>query len=138
MSAASIQDAFDRRLLASQDDRIDIAWRGVLYTPVQGTPYLAPSMTARSSVAQGAGADGTRLHSGVYQINVNHAAGNGLADANAKADELIGLFPRGANLTTTDGQTIVIEIAEARPDIQQNAWLVVPVLVRWWSLEFPT
>ena len=137
MSVAAIQAAFDQRLRDSQGDTIDIAWRGVPYTPVQGMPYLVPSMTARTVAAQGAGANGTRLHSGVYQITVNHAVGSGLGDANATADALIALFPRGANLTTADGRAIVIEMSEARPDLQQDAWLLVPVLVRWWSLEFP-
>jgi hypothetical protein len=138
MSAATIQAALDQRLYDSQNALIDIAWEGKPYTPAQDTPHLKPTMLARTSAPQGAGATGTVLWSGRYQILVNNAVGHGMDDVGAKAEELRQLFRRGTNLTTTDGWSVVVEAVDVPPAIQGDAWLTVPVVVRWWSLEFPT
>lgn len=139
MSAISIQLAFDQLLLNSQNESIEIAWFGRAYTPVIGTPYLSPSMLACTSAPQGAGAGGTILWRGIYQVRLNYPAANGPDDAGQKAEELRrDLFKRGLNLPTTDGWTVVVENTEVPPAIQGDVWLTQPVLVRWWALEFPT
>ncbi|PWC95458.1 phage tail terminator-like protein [Azospirillum sp. TSO5] len=138
MSAISIQTAFDTLLDSSQSAAIDIAWFGRAFTPQIGMPYLRPSMLACTSAPQGAGANGTILWSGRYQLLLNYPAASGPDDAGQKAEELRVVFRRGLNLPTSDGWAVVVENTEVPPPMQGDVWLTQPVLVRWWALEFPT
>ena len=137
MSGGSIQSALDTRLQA-MGSLPDVAWPGVKYTPVVGTPYLAPSISALSQRPASAGITGVIRWDGSYTVMVNWSSltAEGTAGAHAIADAVRANFMRGLWLSTSDNWHIVVGNTTIRPPIVQMPWIQIPVVSTFWADEY--
>jgi hypothetical protein len=130
---ADIREAFETRILAfasGQEAPLPIAWENVTYTPSPGTMYIECFMAPAPSQNPWMGAIGERLV-GFYQINVYGVQDAGPALAEAIADGLIALFPRGG--MTQNGTIINIDQTGSRAKgiNTQNGFFFIPVRIRY-------
>lgn len=113
-----------------------IAWEGVAFAPVKGTPYMATSIASRAAQTLGIGPFVPRFWSGVYSILVSHPSGEGLGPAYEEADRVLRHFPRGLSMTS-GGLVVTVESATVRPSYSASDWVNVPVQVSWYAEEPP-
>ena len=130
---ADIRAAFETRLAAfaaAQTPPLTVAWENSQFTPVSGEAWLYGSMHPAPTQNPTFGPKHDRLV-GFYQINVYGIEDSGPADAEAVADAIIALFPRGSmsqngtiiNLDTTGSR------AQGLNDV--NGFFFIPVRIRY-------
>lgn len=95
---ADISGALDSRLDAFTGSD-PVAWPNTPYKPVKDTLFLRPTVLPATAAQSGLGASGLDTHTGIYQIDVFAATGDGRGAAEVKADALADHFKRGTDLT---------------------------------------
>lgn len=128
-----IREAFETRIAAyaaAQKPPIPVAWENTSYTPSPQTMYLRCAMLPAVTQNPSMGAPHVRLV-GLYQINVYGIQDGGPAGAEAVADAIIALFPRGAMIQ--NGVTINIDTTGSRAQglNDVNGFYFIPVRIRY-------
>jgi hypothetical protein len=130
---ADIREAFETRIAtfaAAQTPALPVAWENTSYTPSPLVAYLRCAMLPAPTVNPALGTKFDRLV-GFYQINVYGTQDSGPAAAEAVADAIIALFPRGG--MTQNGTLINIDTTGSRAqglnDI--NGFFFIPVRIRY-------
>lgn len=130
---ADIREAFETRINAwasAQVPPIPIAWENTSYTPSPQVLYLRCAMLPAPTQNPSMGAKHERLQ-GLYQVNVYGVQDQGPAGAEAVADAIIALFPRGGMVQ--NGVTINIDTTGSRAqglnDI--NGFFFIPVRIKY-------
>lgn len=107
-----------------------IAYEGIRYTPVVGTPYVAP-------VFLPAGNGGPRTtggyirHEGSFEVSLVYPGGNGTGLAEAMADTIKERFK--VTDTATVGATVVrFRFAERRQALIDTDWIRIPISIGWY------
>jgi hypothetical protein len=133
MSNADIREAFETRIAAfaaAQVPTLPVAWENTSYTPSPTTAYLRCAMLPAPTQNPSLGAKHDRLL-GLYAVNVYGVQDQGPATAEAIADAIIALFPRGGMVQ--NGVTINIDTTGSRAqglnDI--NGFFFIPVRIRY-------
>jgi hypothetical protein len=133
MSNSDIREAFETRIAtwaAAQTPALPIAWENTSYTPSPQTMYLRCAMLPAATQDPSMGAKHIRL-TGMYAINVYGVQDQGPAAAEAAADAIIALFPRGGMVQ--NGVTINIDTTGSRAqglnDI--NGFFFIPVRIKY-------
>lgn len=138
MSAASIQAALDAYLQTLPGiDLTQVAWPNVSFSSTTGVPYLAPKISALTQVNLGPGNHDVVQWKGTYQISCLQPANDGTANLLATVDAVRAIYKRGTTMVTTDGLSVIVELARTIPYQQDGEWLHAPVLVDFFSFEFP-
>lgn len=108
-----------------------IAWPGVRYSPVVGTPYLFATHLPNMTTATGLAFDAGREFRGLFQVSVFWPAGQGVV----APMELVGAVATHFSNGTRIGRAgLVVEVnrpPEAAPPIEQPDWLQIPITIRW-------
>lgn len=130
MSYAAVQAALDGIVTAFVAGG-DVNTEGTQYQPTAGSPYLSARITAYQRTPLGLGTSTPFEERGFYQVSVNRPATEGIGQAAAVADVVVGLFPRGSSIALPTGNVLTIEYASARQAIPAGDWLTVPVVVSW-------
>jgi len=130
---SDIREAFETRVaayVAAQVPPIPVAWENTTYTPSPNTAFLQCAMLPAQTANPWMGVASERLV-GIYQINVYGVQDEGPAGAEATADALIALFPRGG--MTQNGTTINIDYTPSRAKglNDQNGFFFIPVRIRY-------
>lgn len=131
---ADIREAFETRIAAfaaAQTPALPVAWENSGYTPSPSTAYLQCAMLPAPTQNPWMGVQSARLV-GIYQINVYGIQNDGPGPAEAIADALIALFPRGTGMTQ-NGVTINIDYTPTRAKglNDQNGFFFIPVRIRY-------
>lgn len=130
---SDIREAFETRIAAfaaAQTPRLPIAWENSGYTPSPDRAFLQCAMLPATTQNPWMGVTSDRLV-GIYQINVFGVQDEGPGPAEATADAIIALFPRGA--MTQNGVTINIDYtpSRARGINDENGFFFIPVRIRY-------
>lgn len=130
---ADIREAFETRIAAfaaAQSPAIPIAWENTSYTPSPLVMYLRCAMLPAPTVNPALGTRFDRLV-GFFACNVYGVQDEGPATAEAVADAIIALFPRGG--MTQNGTLINIDKTGSRAqglnDI--NGFFFIPVRIQY-------
>src|SRR6266571_6477486 len=133
MSNPDIREAFETRIAAfaaAQTPALPIAWENTSYTPSPSVAYLRCAMLPAVTQNPSMGAPHVRLL-GFYQINCFGIQDEGPAGAEAVADALIALFPRGGMVQ--NGVTVNIDTTGSRAQglNDENGFFFIPVRIRY-------
>lgn len=133
MSNSDIREAFETRIAAyatAQTPPLAVAWENTSYTPSPTAMYLRCAMLPAVTQNPSMGAVHIRLM-GLYQINVYGVQDEGPAGAEAIADAIIALFPRGGMIQ--NGVTINIDTTGSRTQglNDVNGFFFIPVRIRY-------
>lgn len=130
---ADIREAFETRIAAfaaAQTPVLPVAWENTSYTPSPLVAYLRCAMLPAPTVNPALGTKFDRLV-GFFAVNVYGVQDTGPAAAEAVADAIIALFPRGG--MTQNGTLINIDTTGSRAqglnDI--NGFFFIPVRIRY-------
>lgn len=131
MSLANIRSALESAVDGMTPSLVTVH-QGESYDPVIGTPYAAiyllPALPENPTMG-----DGFYREAGILQVTLNYPAGEGTADATARAEAIRALFRRGA--TFGYGGTVVqVDRTPAITDGEGNeGFIAVIVRVRWYA-----
>lgn len=130
MSQQNIYSAF-RQTLNAAALGYPIAWENASFVPTAGETYLEATLLPGEVVMPEM--TGTlRREIGIFQVTVCIPVGGGTGAAEAVAEQIIALFPRGTSLTY-NGISATIEKAWRSVGAPVGAWYRLPVSVRYWS-----
>ena len=126
--------------LRIQPPTLPVAWPNSIYSPEEGTSYLAPRFLPNRSDYASVGSNSPKRHRGLFQVTVHGVLGNGIADAGI-ADQ-IGAYFTG-KLISFEGARVRIGSFDGSPGlpyrtaaIRDGSWNLTPVTIPWWSDEF--
>lgn len=129
-------DALNKQLAAASImPEAAIAWPNATFVPVKGKTYLKVEMAGRSRRPVGFGADGVQQWTGIYQVGVFVPRDTGDREQDAIATKVLGAFPRGLNLTSNSGPTVIIEFASPAAAVVFGDWSNLPVQIFWFATE---
>lgn len=104
--------------------------QGQSYDPIVGTPYAAIYLLPANPENPTMG-DGFYRETGILQITLNYPAGEGTADATARAQAIRSLFRRGAAFTY-GGTVVQVDRTPAITDGEgDEGFIAVIVRIRW-------
>lgn len=138
MSAGIVAILQDRLSTWAVAQPIDVAWAGVPYEPVMGTPHIAAQTVAYTRAPTGPGENAPIKHSGIFQMTLRFPPSEGEQPVRTLASTLANLFRRGTSLTTTDGLLVRCEVPDTPASIFESEWISVPIRVPFFAYEFPT
>ncbi len=123
-----IEAALNTQLIANANS-VAIAYQNDGYEPVDGTPYMRPTLLPATPDPWEIGA-ATNYHTGVYQVDLIYPSGKGNKTANAQADVIIAAFNQGTTLTYS---SVDIEIKSSGRGAGRNDdnWYYVPVNIEY-------
>ena len=133
MSTSDIREAFETRIAAfaaAQNPPLPVAWENVSYTPSPATGWLQVALLPGVTVNPALGVRFDRLV-GFFQVNVYAIQDGGPAAAEAIADAILDLFPRGS--LTQNGAIINIDTTGSRAQgmNDENGFYFIPVRIRY-------
>lgn len=129
----NIQSAMDTILKAWADaEPITVAWENIGKRTDITEPHVASFMLPAETVGAGLADSDCSDMSGIYQVNVYVEAGKGTAASRPLVDGLLNAFARGTEMTI-DGQKTRIEQSWRSGAVDNEAWYVIPVSVRYRS-----
>jgi hypothetical protein len=107
---------------------IGMAWEDVIFSPVDGQPYIAESIRPISSVVRGLGKGGLQAHTVSANFVVNYPATVGARGAELMAGAMLDLFEPGSQLVYGSSSGTVTA-AERKPLLLNADFIGVPVLI---------
>ena len=128
---ALIEGALQTRITQITDP---VAWEGVPYSPVKGTPYVEAAITGRSSTPMAIGSNTPELWRGILQLTAVHPAEEGLRLVQSRANALRDLFPIGLTIVN-DIARVTIEGRDIPAGFRSADWYRLPVIIRWFAEE---
>lgn len=129
-----LDDVFNAALLAAAITD-EIAWPNAVYAPKKGVSYLKPEMAGRSRTPLGFGADAVQQWNGIYQVGVFVPRDTGNREQAELATKVMGAFPRGMSMTTTQGMIVYVSHTSAPAPVPFGDWSNLPVSVTWFATE---
>ena len=129
MSAAAFHHnlrAGFRQLLQAIPALPSVAWEGVVFTPVKGTPWLSESLRPISSIVRGTGRGGYIAHTVTANLNVRVPAGAGTVTLDALAGSILEAFHPGTAVVYGPDAATVLQ-AERLGNQQEPDWLSAPI-----------
>lgn len=104
--------------------------QGEGYDPIVGTPYveiyLLPALPENPTMG-----DGYYRESGILQVTLNYPAGEGTADATARAEAIRELFRRGATFTYSSTVVVVDRTPAITEGEGGEGFIALVVRIRW-------
>lgn len=144
MSLIAVSTAFDLRLRSFVDGAVNVGHKadlqveGTIYTPKSGRPFYSSRMSAYTATPLGTGPDPVVQERGIYQISINRPGPEGMRVAGLIAADLAAYFKRAQLIAAVPNapaqKSITIEYATEMPPTQADDWIVMPVLVHWFTL----
>lgn len=107
------------------------AWENVEFTPTPGVAHQRVALLPAAPVTITALAQGPSLLTGIFQVIVAVPPEGGPGIGDARADVLVGHFPRGLSLSDGSHSVWVPERAAVARAIQEENFRLVPVSVPW-------
>lgn len=126
-----IRGALQNRLLTVSGLPSSVAYEGVPFKPVQGTPFVEPVFQPINGRPATCGPDHFVLHEGLFNVAVVYPAGQGTGAAEAMADLIKEAFRAGTVLTLNANQ-IRTHWAERKAVLHDAGWVRVPVSISWY------
>ena len=123
-----IEAALNTQLIASAGG-VAIAYQNDKYTPVEGTPYMRPTLLPASPSPHDIGAV-TNYHTGVYQVDLIYPSGKGNQAVNAQADVIIAAFNQSTTLTYSSID-IYIQSSGRGAGRNDDNWYYVPINIEY-------
>jgi hypothetical protein len=106
-----------------------VAWEGVTYTPVAGTPYLREALRVTSYRRKALGQGGTMQHDFRANLTLVYPSNRGTKDIEAMEGVLIQAFAPGTSLVY-GGQSSFVMSAEPYGGLQvNNGWIQSVIVV---------
>lgn len=114
-----------------------IAWPGIAFTPVSGTPYLAVSDFPTDTITRTVSTEGTVIYEGFLQVSAFWPKGQGLIAVKGLAGDIATHFKRGRSIRKNGTGPIVRiqRVPVIAAPIIEPAWVHVPVTVYWRSFN---
>lgn len=110
-----------------------IAWEDVTYQPDLSTPYIRVRNLPVANKAAGIGTNAPNKLTGMWEIIVCTPTGSGTGDANAIADQIEALFPRGFSLAAGGGYVRSIDPPSRGRVIITDAWAYLPISIPYYA-----
>ena len=123
--------------LQSANITAQIAWPNVTFVPTKGTPYLKPEISGRNRSPLGFGADAVQQWDGIYQVSIFVLRDTGERVQDGLAQKVIEAFPRGLNLTTSQGANLIVSHSTATAPVPFGDWANLPVAIHWFLTQPP-
>ena len=131
MTASAIETTL-RKSLIDLDLALPIAWENDNFKPVIDTPWMqvyhdpdAPVVATLSSI-------GEDEHRGGFNLTLYYPKGRGVAEVNAKADEIMAYYQAGARFAH-DGQEVGVLSCGRSGGRTVDGWWSVTVTVDYWA-----
>jgi hypothetical protein len=109
-----------------------IAYENVKFTPTTGVSYIEVMYLPTSRRPSVRGLNPQQRYDGVFSINCYAPEGNGPADAETIAENVMNSFEATTKITT-DTITVYIDYAEVQRGLVDSPWYLVPVNIGWYS-----
>lgn len=130
-----IQTALDSILKAWADSEpIIVAWENVGRQTDIREPHVASFLLPAETGVVGLADSDCNDYTGIYQVNVYVSKGGGTGASRPLVDGLLNAFSKGTT-EIVDGQKTRIEQSWRSSAIDNEAWYVVPVSVRYRSFS---
>ena len=131
MSFSAIESTLRKSLIDAGLD-LSIAWENDNFKPVIDTPWIQvyhdpdqPTVATLSGI-------GEDEHRGGFNLNLYYPKGRGVADINAKADELMAYYQAGARFTH-GGQEVGILSCGRSGGRTVDGWWSITVTIDYWA-----
>ena len=118
--------------LSNVTDLPEVAYENVSYSPTTGTKYLEPILLTTSRRPTVRGLNPQQRYDGVFSVNCYAPEGNGPADAETLAENVMDAFEATTKLTH-NGVTVYIDYAEVQRGLLDSPWYLVPVNIGWYA-----
>jgi len=111
-----------------------VAWENVQYTPVLGTPYLAPFLMMGEPSVATIGTDGTNQEVGIYQITLaNYPTNAGTGAILAMAGSIKYWFKRGTILSHNGVNVRIRKCFIGNLDYSNTAGVQLPLSISFYT-----
>ena len=130
MSLPAVRSALETAL-AAMSPALATAFQNVPYEPVQGTPWQAVTLLPGAPFNPEMGTFTTEA--GMLQVSLFYPLGAGPGAAEARAQLIRATFKRGTALTAAGVVTTVEATPEIAPAMTEDAWLHLPVRIRFFA-----
>lgn len=111
-----------------------IAYEGIPYTPVPGTPFCEPTFLPANGRPATMGDGHLVRHEGSFEVVLAYPTGSGTGTGEAMADTIKSYF-KASDVLTLNGNNLRFRYAERRPVIEQTDWYRVPVSIGWYTFS---
>jgi hypothetical protein len=129
----NIQTALDTILKTWADaEPIVVAWENIGRQTDIDVPHVASFLLPAETGVIGLADIAADSYVGIYQVNVYVEKGDGTGSSRPLVDGLLKAFLKGTTVTV-DGQITRIETSWRSNAIDNEAWYVIPVSVRYKS-----
>lgn len=143
--ADAVEVAIEAALLAHAKafavvNSLTISEPNLAFTPPAPGPavkYLRATFIPADTQTLGIASDATNRHYGILQIDVFWGIGGGEMGAARIAALIIEHFARGTPLTRDGFAVQILEQPYRRPAINDGAWMIVPVRIRFTCFANP-
>lgn len=105
-----------------------MAWEDVLFSPIDGRPFVSESFRPISSLARGLGKGGLQAHTSSANFVVNYPTSFTARGAELMAGAMLDLFEPGTQLVYGSSSGTVTA-AERKPLLPSADYIGVPVLI---------
>lgn len=133
--AKALEVALNTAAGALSPAAVPVHWPNVPFDPAVGTSYLEPLSLPVPNEMESLGRTGTTRHTGIYQIGIWVPADGGLGLARSIAQQLINAFQPGTALSAGSGLVHVLSASLGVVPPITGPWAVLPVELRWYSLQ---
>lgn len=129
----NIQTALDSILKTWADaETIIVAWENIGRQTDIDVPHVASFLLPADTTGVGLADSDVQDYTGIYQVNVYVQKGDGTGSSRPLVDGLLNVFAKGTTVEV-DGQKTRIETSWRSSAVDNEAWYVIPVSVRYRS-----
>lgn len=129
--AVIIDALFDHLKTVALPAGAKIAWPGMDFIPEPTKPYLQVRLLKNDPIQPRIRFGAQPIRRGILQVSVFWPSGQGIVKASELAGKVCDLFVRGTSLTKGSVKVRIMEEPRVASDIQETAWLQVPVSINW-------
>lgn len=131
------EDALNNQLISANITK-EIAWPNATYVPKKGVTYLSVECAGRNRTPLGFGADCVQQWTGIFQVGVFVPRDSGTREQSNIASKILAAFPRGLNLPTPQGITLIVTASSAPAPVPSGDWSLLPTQISWFATEPPS
>lgn len=128
-------NSFDQNVRSALETRLAtvaglpaIAYEGVRYTPVPGTPFVEPTIVPISERPVTMGDGHLVLHEGIFMVVLVYPNGKGSGAIEAMANAVKSKF-KASDTENVNSVIVRFRYAERLPSVHQSDWIRVPVAI---------
>lgn len=111
-----------------------IAWEGVPYTPVVGTPFCTATLVPSGPELASLGSAPFYRHFGSFEVSLVYPSGQGTGTIEAMADLIRTAFTI-ETILSQGAQTIRTNKSTRGTIIQEPDWLRLPISIGWYTYD---